>query len=311
MKLQKIILKRPMSAMLVIAAVILFGISAVLGTRMEYFPDLEMPMQVVTAVYPGADADSVERLVTEKIEDCGESLEGINSITSSSYANYAVIQFSYDYGTDLDDAYQDLKEQLDTLTNDLPDGCRTPTIMQVSLDAEATVSVALQSPDGADISDYVSNTLAPKLKAMSGVAEVSVSGEQDDYVRVVLNEEKMNQYGLTMGTVANYVSAAEFDIPAGSLQLGRQEVSVSALTDLNWQTDLAEIPILTSYGSVISLGDIADFINLYRDDAETVSRYNQKDSILLDVTKKTDSSTLDVCKDIMHLLDEYAENKYE
>lgn len=295
MKYIKIILKRPMSAILIIIAIVVFGISAITNIQMEYFPDLEMPMEVVSVVYPGADADSIERLVTEKIEDAGENLTGIESIESSSYENYAVIQFTYEYGTDLDDAYMELKEQLDNLKEDIPDECDTPTIMEISLDSNATISIAAESVDGTDILDYVNDTIVPKLESINGVAQVEVAGDREKYLKIVVNEEKMKQYNLSLSKVGSYIAGADFDLPVGNIVNGSQKIGATAYTEINWSEDLKNVAIETGTGALIHLSDVANVINLYQKDPDGISRFNGKDSVLIDVTKKTSSPTIKVC----------------
>lgn len=302
MKYIKMILKRPMSAILIILAIVVFGISAMKNIQLEYFPDLEMPMEVVSVVYPGADADSIERLVTEKIEDAGENLTGIESIESSSYENYAVIQFTYEYGTDLDEAYMELKEQLDNLKEDLPEECETPTIMEISLDSAATISVAAESADGTDILDYVNDTVIPKLESINGVAQVEVAGNREKYLKVVVNEEKMKQYGLSLSTVGSYIAGADFDLPVGTIVNGSQEIGATAYTDVNWNEDLKNVAIETATGALIHLSDVADVINLYQKDPDSISRFNGKDSVLIDVTKKSSSPTITVCNTVEDVL---------
>ncbi len=310
MNIQKLILKRPVSAFLIIAAIIIFGITSILGIRMEYFPDLEMPMQVVSIVYPGADAETIESMVTEKVEDLGKSLSNISSVASNSYENYMVVQFSYKYGTDLNEAYDDLKAELDRLKSDLPDECEAPVIMTVSIDNEATISLSLMGEEGVDVSKYATDTLLPELENVAGVEKAEVSGEKDPYVRIVLNEEKMNQYGLTISKVANYVSSADFNIPAGSMDLGNREMKVSARTMVNWQEDLPEVPLYTGDGALVRLGDVADFINLYEDDADSFSRYNGKGSVLVSVTAKKDASTIEVCDKVTEIVEQMSEGNY-
>lgn len=302
MKYIKMILKRPMSAILIILAIVVFGISAMKNIQLEYFPDLEMPMEVVSVVYPGADADSIERLVTEKIEDAGEHLTGIESIESSSYENYAVIQFTYEYGTNLDDAYMELKEQLDNLKEELPDECETPTIMEISLDSDATISIAAESADGTDILDYVNDTVIPKLESINGVAQVEVAGDREKYLKIVVNEEKMKQYGLSLSTVGSYIAGADFDLPVGTIVNGSQEIGATAYTEIHWNEDLKNVAIETGTGALIHLSDIADVINLYQEDPDSISRFNGKDSVLIDVTKKSSSPTITVCNAVQDAL---------
>lgn len=304
MNLTKIVIKRPVSAMLAIIAIIIFGLSAVFSIQLEYFPDLEMPMELVYVLYPGADADSVQRLVTKPIEEAGKSLTGINNISSTSYRNYATIQFTYEYDTDLNDAYMELRAALDNLADDLPENCHTPTIMEISLDSEATITAAAKATEGFDLMGYVNDVVTPRLETVNGVAQVEVTGGQDKYVRIVLNSEKMDQYGLSIGDIAGFIASAKSDVPAGSVTTGSMEESVSVVTEVEWQQDLPNIVLKTGAGDLVRLTDVANIVGLYKSDAESFNRYNGRDSILIDVTKKSSGATISVCNEVEGILDQ-------
>lgn len=295
MKLIKTVLNRPISALLIIFSIVIFGISSISSLKLEYFPSLEMPMQLVYIMYPGADADSIERLVTEPIEDVGNSLTGMKSISSTTRDNYATIQFTYDYDTDLDDAYMELREGLDNIAGDLPVNCQQPVIMEISLDSDATISLVAQSVDGSDILDYVNDTVVPALERVNGVAQVEVSGSREKYVRIVLNEAAMKQYGISMASIAGYIADADFDLPVGTVNVGNQEIGLAAYTGIDWHQELRDVPLKTGTGKLISLSDVTEFINLYTSDADSISRYNGNDSVIINVTKKSSSPTIATC----------------
>ena len=112
--LTKLALKRPVSALLIVLALFVFGIGSVFGFKMELTPDMEMPMLFVMTIYQGGDPATTEELVTKIIEDAGKTLSGVDSVTSQTMENMSLVMFSYEYGTDTDDAYADLRSAIDT-----------------------------------------------------------------------------------------------------------------------------------------------------------------------------------------------------
>ena len=103
-----IILRRPVTVVLLILAVVVFGVSSMSGMPLEYMPDIEMPMHLVMMTWPGADADSIDRLVTQPVEDECETLSGIDGVNTYTLDNYVMVQLSYAYGHNMDEAYSDL-----------------------------------------------------------------------------------------------------------------------------------------------------------------------------------------------------------
>ena len=109
----------------------------------------------------GADADSVDRLLTQPMEDECESLSDLDSINSYSSENYTMLQLTYQYGTDMDDAYSDLKSAIDNLMPSLPDECGDPIIMEISADALGTMMISATAPAGIDVADYLTTRWSP------------------------------------------------------------------------------------------------------------------------------------------------------
>ena len=113
MNLTKLALKRPVSCFLVLLALAVFGISSIFGFKMELTPDIEMPMLIVMATYPGADPESVDELVASVIEDSGSTLSGVDSVNSYSFENYCMVLFTYEYGVDIDECHNDLRAAME------------------------------------------------------------------------------------------------------------------------------------------------------------------------------------------------------
>ena len=106
--LTKLALKRPVSSLLIVLALVVFGINSLLGFKMELMPSMEMPMLFVMTYYAGGDPETTEELVTKVIEDEGKTLSGVDSIKSQTTSNVSFVMFSYEFGTDTDEAHSDL-----------------------------------------------------------------------------------------------------------------------------------------------------------------------------------------------------------
>lgn len=293
----KLSLKRPVSTLLIVLAIVVFGVQAIMTMPLEQMSDIDMPMQIVLFIYPGADAVNVEKLVTRPVEDTCETLSGVSGLTSRSSDNMSMVLVTYEYGTDIDEAYSKLKEALDTLKHSLPDTVQTPRIIQMDLDAVDTMTISARSTGGADVLKYVEDTVQPELESLSGVARVEVSGGAKDYISVKLNEEKLSQYGMTISSIAQLVAAADFSIPAGTVSNGSNDVSVTAYSSLDDLESIRNIALLTGTGSLVHLSDVAE-VTMGEEKATSVSRYNGHESISIGVTKKQTAGTTKVCRDV-------------
>ena len=299
MNLTKLVLKRPVTTALVVLGIVVFGISSLFNFNMELIPDIQMPMMIVSTVYPGASPESIEQLITEEIEDAGSTLSGVESCMSYSYENYSIVGFTYDYDQDMNDAYTDLSAALDAL--DLPDDAKEPVIMQMDVNAMATMTLSVTNDGSSDMMAYVNDTLVPKLESVSNVAKVEVTGGAENYIRVQLNEEKLNQYGLNINSVAGFIGAADYNIPAGNISAGSQDVSVATSDSFLTLEDLKNTTLTTSTGALITLDDVAD-ISFATKDPESVSRFNGEDNVTVSITKNQSASTVKVTRNIKKLI---------
>lgn len=300
--LTKLALKRPVSALLIVLALFVFGISSVFGFKMELTPDLEMPMLFVMTVYQGGDPATTEELVTKIIEDSGKTLSGVDTVTSQTMENMSLVMFSYEYGTDIDEAYADLRSAVDTASLQLPDDARDPVIIQMDMNAQDMMTLSVTSTGDTDVLAFVEDELRPELERLSDVAQITVSGGEQDYIRIQLHQDKMQQYGVTMANVRTYITTTDFTIPIGSVEQGAQSISASASSKPQNLMDLQNVPIITARGTTISLSDIAT-VSMSSETNNSISRFNGHDSISIGIAKVQSEGTVDVSNHVKSLIE--------
>ena len=210
--LTKLALKRPVSAMLIVLAIGVFGIGSVFGFRLELTPEMEMPMLFVMTVYQGGDPETTQELVTKVVENSGKTLAGVDSIDSQTSADMSMVMFSYDYGTDIDEAYADLRSALDTASLQLPEDAHDPVIVEMNMNAADTMTLSVTTTGDTDVLTFVNDELEPELDRIADIADITVTGGQEDYIRIELHQDKMKQYGVTMANVATYIKTTDFTI---------------------------------------------------------------------------------------------------
>jgi HAE1 family hydrophobic/amphiphilic exporter-1 len=300
--LTKLALKRPVSALLIVLALFVFGINSIFGFKMELTPDMEMPMLFVMTYFPGGDPETTEELVTKVIEDAGKTLAGVDSVDSQSSSNYSMVMFSYEYGTDTDDAYADLRSALDTASMQLPDDAQDPYIIEMNMDAMDVMTLSVTATGDTDVLTFVEDEIEPELDRIADIASVSISGGEENYVKVELHKEKMQQYGITMSSVKSYISATDFTIPIGSVDQGTQSISASASSKPENLMELQNIPIITNRGTTISLSDIAT-VSMATNTSSSISRYNGNDSISIGIAKVQSAGTVDVSNEVKEVIE--------
>lgn len=303
--LTKLALKRPVSALLIVLALVVFGTTSVLGFRLELTPDMEMPMLFVMTVYQGGAPETTQELVTKVVEDAGKTLSGVNSIDSVSGANSSMVMFTYDYGTDLSEAYSDLRSALDTAQLTLPEDAMDPVIIEMNMNSQDMMTLSVTTTGDMDVLKFVHDEVEPQLERIPEIARVNISGGEEDYIRILLHQDKMKQYGVSMANIATYITAMDFTIPVGDIEQGSQAISAFATSKPESLVDLQNIPVITQRGSVIKLSDVAT-VSMASTDDGSISRYNGHDNISIGIAKTQSAGTVNVSRDVKKLMDRIA-----
>ena len=294
----KFAVRRPVTIVLCLITIAYFGIQSLMGTKLELMPEMQMPMLVIGTVYAGASPDDINELVTMKQEDAISSLDGVDKIQSFSQENMSIILVQYKYGTNINTAYINLKKAIDGIRSQMPKNIEEPNILEMDMKSEPVITLAVSGQVDENLHTYVDNKIVPQFEKLGSVGEVSLSGGQSGYIRVELIPEKMEQYHLTMEQVAQLVGAADFTIPAGDIDVGRQKLDVSVGNDYDDAESLKSMAIPLEGGDVIHLFNIANVYSALKD-ADSIGRYNGKDVISLGIKKQQSATAIDVSREVM------------
>ena len=292
MGLTRLVLKRPVATVMTLLCLLVFGISSVFSATLEQMPDTDTPMLIVMGMYSGAGPEDINELVTEPIEDEVSTLEGVKGMSSSSSDGRSMVMLEYDYGTDMDEAYDDLKKKLDNLERQLPDDVET-TVMEMNNNASTTMMLSIAHKTETDLYDYVDQKIVPEFEKITSVADVEAMGGSSEYIKIELQSEKMAQYKLTMNQIKSAMSAANLSYPSGDAVAGNLELSVTTSVENDTLDDLKRVPITTSSGQIVYMEDIA---NVYEAEEQRggISRYNGQETISLSISKQQSSTAMDV-----------------
>ena len=291
--ISKQVLKRPVTTLLGVLCLVFFGIMAIFNSRLELTPEISMPMLIVTTTYAGASPEDIDELVTRPIEEEVSTLGGVDTMTSQSSENYSMVLLQYEYGTDMDNAYSDLRKRLDLVRSSLPEDASDPTIIEMDINQVASIYLSVNVEGVNNIYNYTEKEIVPEFEKLSSVASVDISGGSEEYISVSLIPEKLEQYRLDMTTVAQLVGAASFRMPAGETGVGSTELNISSGVEYTTPEELEKIPITAGGGNIIYLKDIAN-VSRTQKAQDAVGRYNGSDTILLSINRNQRYTAVDV-----------------
>lgn len=242
---------------IVIAALILAGLYAIVSLPKESDPEVDIPIAVVTTVFPGASPLDVEELVTDILEDEIGSISGIDSLDSTSRSGVSSIVVEFDVSTDRDEVIKDLDDAVDAVTPDLPDEAEDPIVTEVSISDEPFLQIALGGDFSLPELTEFANQIESAAEGVNGVSDVQVLGGQEAEIQVIVDKAVLDGFGIAIGQVTRAISTANSDIPVGSIETGGENFNIRLAGRLQDVDDIARVPVGSIEGSVIRVSDIA------------------------------------------------------
>ncbi|AKP48713.1 efflux RND transporter permease subunit [Bacillus smithii] len=255
-KIIHFVLKNKLAVWLMTIIVTVAGLYAGLTMKLETIPNINTPILTVTTAYPGATPEEVADKVTKPIEQALQNLDGVNVVSSSSFANASSVQVEYTYEKNMDDAKREAEQALSDVQ--LPDGVKKPDIKKLSINEIPILSLSLSSDKESlsQLTKKVQEDIVPKLERIDGVANVQISGQQVDQVQIDFNQEKLKKYGLDEESVQNFIKGSNVSLPLGLYTFRNSEKSVKVDGNISTIKDLKnmEIPIGLSAGASVGAG---------------------------------------------------------
>ena len=295
MKLSEVSIRRPVLAVVMSLAILLFGAISFLRTPVREYPNIDPPIVSILTLYRGAAASVVEAEITQLIEEELATIEGVKLLRSSSEEQVSRITVEFVLGRDVDQAANDVRDKLSRLRGRLPTEAEDPVVAKVDTNASAVMWLALfgEAYDNLQLSDVASVVLKERLQRMPGVGAVIVGGERRYAMRVWLDPERLAAYGLTVVDVDNAIRGQNAEIPSGRVEGEAREFSVRTRGDLATPEEFGAIFLAQRGDRAVRLADVAE-VTVGAEDERSVIRYQGAPAVGLGIVKQASASTLEV-----------------
>jgi HAE1 family hydrophobic/amphiphilic exporter-1 len=321
----RLAIARPLLIWMALFAIAVLGLRAWSLLPSELNPRAEIPILMITTIYPGANSLKVESQVTKPMEEAVGTTPGVKEVSSSSQANVSVISVEFQSGTNIEAAISNVRSRIDALRSQLPEEASYPVVAKLDINARPVVQLGLSSKSTSlrELRGVIDSTLRPRLERVSGVASVQVVGGVQREVHVAVDSQRLAQYGVTIADVVNSLKAAGKDVPSGSVQRGQTTTSVRvagafvSLEQIRRTQILApqlmqaqSLAKLQNMGASPSLptppllvSDVATITDSQADKRE-INRVNGVEGIMIAVSRSSDSNTVQVADGVMSALEE-------
>src|SRR4051812_4491209 len=220
MNISELSLKRPVLATVLNLAIILFGVVGFTFLAVRDYPAIDPPIISVNTNYTGANADIIESQITEPIEKQINGIPGIRTITSSSSQGNSNITVEFNLGVDLEAAASDVRDKVSQAARSLPqDIDAAPVISKSDANSDFILILAVQSQTKSllELSDYAENVLQQQLQTINQVSAINIFGQKRYSMRIWLNPDKMNAYGVTFSDIRTALNSENVELPPGKI----------------------------------------------------------------------------------------------
>ena len=292
--------KRPLLVGVLNLLIVIAGLAAFAGIEVRELPNVDRPIVSVSATFPGAAPETMDREVTSILEDAIARVTGVRQIRSSSEENNSRIRAEFNPGADLDTAASDVREAVSRVTRDLPDRVEQVNIVKADADAQPIMTLAVSSEryGEAELTQLVENDVVPELLTADGVASIDEFGTRALQMRVSVDPARLNRFGLTMSDVSTALEGAPYDVPVGSFRSNAQELVVRADASA---TDPGLVRDVIVAGNT-RIGDVAD-VTLAPADATNFVRLDGRPIVGLGVVRQASSNTIQISDSIRASVD--------
>ena len=296
MSLTELSIKRPTLIVVIFTVLGLIGIVSYFSIGYELLPKMSKQIITISTKYPGAAPSEVENSVTKEIEDAVSSLEKLDNIKSKSLEGQSNVIVEFKADVDIDQAMQDAQRKVNAIASQLPEDAKDPVISKFSVDEAPIMKMSVAAKtDNRALYDVVKQRIVPLLSKLSGVANIGIMGGEERQIRVNIDRNKVERYGLDVQQVLKAIETSNLDFPAGSVKNNQGETTIRLAGKFKDPKDIEAVVITERDGKAIHLNDVAVVIDGIKE-TETISRYNANTAIGLLVYKQTDANAVQVSR---------------
>jgi len=288
-------IRNPIVPIVMFAGLMLMGVFSFMRMDVQQMPDIEFPAAIVRVTQPGAAPTEIENQITQRVESAVRSINGVQNISSTASEGSSTTFVEFQIGTDVNAAVNEVKNAVDQIRGELPDGILEPQVTKLKGSSQPLAYYAVETDDMTleQLSWFIDDTVAKRLLSIEGMAEVQRSGGVDREILVTLDPSKMQAMGITASQVNLTLKQLNVNAAGGRAEIGGTRQSVRVLGNAQNAFDLSQTDIAVGGGRTIKLADIADVRDSFAE-VTSMAKFNGKPVATFSITRARGASDVTV-----------------
>ena len=301
-------IRNPMVPIVIFTGLMLLGLMSFAGMKIQDNPDVEFPVVIVSISQPGAAPTEIENQITQRVESAVQGVEGARNISSTASEGNTVTVIEFEIGTDVIEAVNEVKSVVDQIRGELPDGILEPRIFRQQTSNQPIGYFAATANDMTleQLSWFIDDTVANRLLAIQGMAEVSRGGGVDREIVVTLDPARMQSLGVTASQINQALRANNLDAGGGVAEIAGSRQSVRVLGNADTAYELSQSQIAIGGGRTIKLADVAEVRDSYGE-VRSLGKFEGKQIVTFGVTRAKGESDVSVYDATVEELDKISQ----
>ena len=294
--------KKPIMTSLCFLAIALFGLFSFSKLPIDLMPDIETNTIMVFTYYNGASAEDIENNVTRPLENTLNSVEHLKHISSDSRENVSVITLEFEFGYDIDDLTNDVRDKLDMVTSSLPDDANNPIIFKFSTDMIPIMMLSVKAEESqAALYKILDDNIVNPLARIDGVGTVSISGAPEREINIYMKPDSIEKYNISIETVSAAIGAENRNIPGGTVDIGNNTYALRVEGEFEDPREMEDIVVSSQNGKNIYLKQVAEIYDNVQERAQETYTDGEQGAMII-VQKQSGGNSVAISQAIRDAL---------
>jgi hydrophobe/amphiphile efflux-1 (HAE1) family protein len=303
MKLPEIGVQRPVATAMFFLSVFVLG--AVMFSRLpvDLLPEIERPTVTVLTFWEGASAEDVESKVTKILERALGTVNNLDQMTSTTAEGISSVACEFIWGTNLDEASNDIRDNIDRIRRILPEDADPPILRKFNTAQIPIQFYGITARESIEtLSETIENQVADPLARLPGVGSVNLFGGLDRQINIRLDPARLGAYGLVFDEVAAVLARENVTLPAGNVQVGTMDYTIRVPGEYGTPEEIGQIVVQARDGAFVTLADVAEVEDGFADERR-LARVRDQRAIMMMIQKRSGANTVEVAQQVTRELE--------